>query len=94
MIVRRVHLAPHHHPSRTKHTIFDGKTTREFPPFVELIIAASPGDDACYLFHLCADGEVADTWHETLEDALHQAEWEFSVKEEERTVPATPEAFM
>jgi hypothetical protein len=28
---------------------------------------------------VCEDGQVADTWHENLEDAMHQAEWEFGV---------------
>jgi len=81
--IMRVRLGAHHHASLTKHTISGGAGTRDFPPFVELEIAAYPGEEACYLFHLCADGQAADTWHETIQEALDQAEWEFGVKSEE-----------
>ena len=29
------------------------------------------------------DGTGTDTWHQNLEDALHQAEWEFGVGDHE-----------
>lgn len=35
--------------------------------------------------HFCADGSGTDTWHETLEDAFHQAEWEFGVERSQWT---------
>jgi hypothetical protein len=89
--IKRARLGPQHHASLTKHTMSDGKGTRAFPPFVELEIAAYPDDKGCYLFHICADGQGTDTWHETIEDALHQAEWEFGVKAEEWITPnSTP----
>jgi hypothetical protein len=71
--------ARHLRPGRTRHMISDGKGQREFPPFVRLEIAQYPGDEGCYLLHICEDGSTADTWHETVDEALHQAEWEFGV---------------
>lgn len=91
--IKRVRLSSHHHPSLTKHTISDGRGERAFPPFIELVIAAYPGETSCYLFHVCADGQVADTWHESIEEAVDQAEWEFGVKPEEWIAPETPEMF-
>jgi hypothetical protein len=91
--IKRVELDAHHHASLSKHTISDGEGTRDFPPFVKLVIAAYPGEKSCYLFHVCADGQVADTWHETVEDALYQAEWEFGVTRDEWTTPHAPENF-
>lgn len=77
--IKRVRLGPHHHPSLTQHT----KDHQPFPPFVELEIAAYPGEDCCYLFHICGDGQVADTWHQTVAEAMEQAEWELGVRPEE-----------
>jgi len=37
-----------------------------------------------YLLYLDDNNaEMTDTWHETLEDAMAQAEWEFQVQPEE-----------
>jgi hypothetical protein len=33
--------------------------------------------------HHSIDGTGTDTWHESLEDVLHQGEWEFEVKPSE-----------
>jgi len=63
--------------------ISDGKGQRDFPPFVGLEIAQYLGDGGCYLLHVCGDGSVADPWHSTLEEAIHQAEWELGVQREE-----------
>jgi hypothetical protein len=84
---KRVRLGSNHHASLAKHTISDVKGSRNFPSFDELEIAAYPGQNGCYLFRMCADGQGTDTWHETIEDALAQAEWEFGVKAEEWTSP-------
>jgi len=89
--IKRLRLGPNHHFSLTKHTICDGKGEWNFPPFVELVIAAHPGEENCFLFRVCADGRVADTWHETVEDALHQAEWEFGATPDEWITPDAPE---
>jgi hypothetical protein len=91
MVTKRVRLDSHHHASLTNHTLSDAQGVRNFPPFVELVIAAYPGETSCYLFHICAHGQMADTWHEVIEDALHQAEWEFGVKPEEWVEPSSPE---
>jgi hypothetical protein len=81
---KRVALGPHHlQPGRTKHTISDSKGNRDFPPFVALEIASYPGEESCYLFHLCESGECADTWHQSLQEAVEQAESEFGVHESE-----------
>ena len=92
-VLKRVRLGAHHHASLTKHTISDSKGTRPFPPFVELAIAADPGETICYLFHVCGDGRVADTWHESIDEAVGQAEFDFGVQPGEWTVPDEPENF-
>ena len=80
--IRKVTLGEQHiRPGRTKHTLIDANGARPFPPFTSLVITRCllPDDNGFYLEHLCADGLGTDTWHQTLEDALHQAEWEFGV---------------
>lgn len=84
--LKRVSLGPHHlRPGRTKHTIRDRGEIREFAPFVALEIVAYPNERSCYLFHISEAGEIADTWHESIEDALYQAEYEFGVQQSEWT---------
>lgn len=75
VIKKRVVLGTHHlRPGRTKHTIRDANGFREFAPFVSLEIASFPNSESCCLFHISEDGEVADPWHLTVEDAIDQAE--------------------
>jgi hypothetical protein len=82
--IKRVTLGPHHqNPGRTKHTMNDAKGRRPFPSFTSLEIAHYHGSVGYYLFHICADGQMADTWHTSLDDALYQAEWEFGVRPDE-----------
>jgi hypothetical protein len=82
--LKRVVLGRHHlQPGRTRHTISDTNGIREFPKFVALEIAGYANAESCYLFHICENGQVADTWHQTIEDAIHQAEYEFGVQREE-----------
>jgi len=45
------------------------------------------------LFHVSADGQVADTWHQSIDEALGQAEWELGVQPGEWIVPDPPETF-
>lgn len=87
---RRIRLGSHHHASLTKHTIREENGERSFPGFVSLEIASYPAEESCYLFRICDDGQVADTWHQTFEEAIDQAEWEFGVGREEWTVVAEP----
>jgi hypothetical protein len=54
------------------------------------VITQYPGKLSCYLMHICEDGSGTDTWHESLEDALLQAEWEFGVRLEEWTETNEP----
>jgi hypothetical protein len=56
---------------------------------VKLEIAQCPGQKECYLFHVCEDGTLADTWHQTVEEALDQAEWEFDVHPDEWKITTT-----
>jgi hypothetical protein len=86
--LRRVDLGPQHHASRTRHTLWDKDGDRSFPPFVSLEIASYREDKGCYLLHICGDGIGTDTWHETIEQAMDQAEWEFGVTPEEWMVAA------
>jgi hypothetical protein len=79
-----VTLGPRHlRPGRTHHTITDANGHRKFPPFVKLEIAQCSGHKECYLFHICEDGTMTDTWHRTVQEALDQAEWEFGVHRDE-----------
>jgi hypothetical protein len=83
-VIKKVILTEHHlRPGRTKHTLCDAKGSREYPPFVSLVIAQYPEDSGYYLLHLCEDGHGTDTWHESIDEAFHQAEYEFEVKPEE-----------
>lgn len=82
--IKKVILGEHHlRPGRTKHTLIDGGCKRDFPPFTSLAVTQVPGEKSCYLMHICENGPGADTSHESLDDALHQAEWEFDVRPEE-----------
>jgi hypothetical protein len=82
--IKKVVLGERHlRPGRTRHTLVDNEGKRDFPPFISLVITQNPGEKSCYLMHLCENGQGADTWHESLDDALHQAEWEFDVRPEE-----------
>ena len=80
--------ANHTRPGRTRHTRSDGQVERDFPLFIRLQIAQYPGDQGYYLLHICEDGSMADTYHETVDEAVHQAEFEFGVQPSEwRSIP-------
>lgn len=67
----------------TKHlyaTIVDGELVpgRPMASFAALVIVRYKSDAGYYLIYLNDAGEeMTDTWHETLEDALNQAEHEY-----------------
>lgn len=69
---------PHHaQTGRTRH--YEGNV--ELPPAAELKIVKYEDSEGYYLLYFDADGnEVTDTFHDTMEDAFAQAEWEFNVK--------------
>lgn len=47
-------------------------------PMAGLAICQYPDDDAVYLFGCDADwNNITDTWHQTVDDAKHQAEFEY-----------------
>jgi hypothetical protein len=70
-------------PGKTVHWLVDEKGKRPFPPFVSLAIAQYEGDADYYLLHECKDHFSTDTCHTSLEDALHQAEFQFGVTRDE-----------
>lgn len=86
VVVKEVTLGRHHlRPGRTKHTLVDGQGRRDFAPFTSLQIAHDPDSSGYFLLYFTEQGAGTDTFHLSLEDALHQAEWEFEVKSEEWT---------
>lgn len=90
LIHRRITLQEHHQPTgKTRHT--KGVVTSEgvvpgteLPAPSRLMVAQLPGDDGYYLLYLDDQGnEITDTYHESLEDALAQAKWEFDIDPDE-----------
>ncbi len=82
--VLRVELGAHHlRPGRTNHTISGPNGFETFPPFVALEIAHCADENSYYLFHIAENGMIADTWHQSLEEAIEQAEFEFEVMPKE-----------
>jgi hypothetical protein len=81
ILLRRVQLGPLHQPTgKTRH--FYGSET--LPPPSELRIVKYSDDPGFYLFYCDSNGrEFTDTYHETLEAAMLQADWEFAVKRNE-----------
>jgi len=76
----RVELQSHHVPTgKTKHQLVGSGGAQDFPPFKRLAICQYAGDPGFYLMYYPESGHGTDTWHTTLEDALHQAEFEFRV---------------
>ena len=57
-------------------------TNGRLPPPVALSIVQYAGDTGFYLFYLDETGhEQTDTYHDTLDAAFRQAEYEFGVKQ-------------
>ena len=78
LLLYQVTLAPHHAPTgRTRHFADE----RQLPPPSVLRIVKYPEDQGFYLLYLDAYGqELTDTYHDSLEGAMAQAEFEFQVK--------------
>lgn len=84
IMIKRVVLTPHHlQPAGVGITIHARGTMNPGPPFAELQIARYTGEESCYLFHIAADGESTDTSHDSLQEALRDAEGLYGVKESE-----------
>jgi hypothetical protein len=82
----RVELTAHHRqPDRTKHALVNSSGKHDFPPFKFLTICGQDDttDQGYYLMYVPETGPGTDTWHQTLEDAMAQAEWEFGVTRDE-----------
>lgn len=81
MVLRQATLTARHKPTgNTRHYDVSGP----LPAPRALRIASYPGDAGYYLLYLDEAGrELTDTYHESMEDALAQAEWEFGIKPEE-----------
>jgi hypothetical protein len=76
----RVELAAHHlRPGRAKHSLKDASGLHDFAPFKALEICSASPDGGFYLLYEPETGPGTDTWHQTLDDAFGQAEWEFGV---------------
>jgi hypothetical protein len=83
--LKRLTLQPHHVPTgNTTHKLCSPYgTQKDFAPFVRLEIAQYEGDTGFYLLYYTETGHGTDTWHLSLEDALHQAEFGFNVQPDE-----------
>ena len=81
-IMLRVRLGPSNEPTgATRHYYGSGSGWEPAPPPRELAICRFPGDDGYYLLYLDDEGTaLTDTHHATVEQAMHQAEFEFGVK--------------
>lgn len=83
-LLRRIRLGHHHAPTGLTRHFCAGEL---LPPPVELKVVQYTDDCGFYLFYCDETGnEQADTWHESLEQALDQAEFEFGVKPREWAV--------
>jgi len=78
IILKQAVLSDRHIPTgRTVHHV--GGTVAPTPAVLQ--IARYEGDPGFYLFYCSATGEVlTDTYHQTLDAALHQAEFEFGIR--------------
>jgi hypothetical protein len=81
LVLQRVRLSARHQPTgKTRH--YHG--AMPIPAPAELLIVRYPDDSGFYLLHFDEKGnELTDTYHDTLEDAQTQADWEFHVKSDE-----------
>ena len=83
MLIASVRLQPKHLTSgKTKHWIGGAEMSRP----LELRIESDKETSGFYLFYCDSKGPMTDTWHLSLDDAFHQAEFEFLVRREEWTM--------
>jgi hypothetical protein len=81
IVLRQVRLSDKHKPTGgTRHY----KGSEVLPPASQLWIARYPDDLGYYLLYLDANGnELTDTYHDSLDEAIAQASWEFNVQPSE-----------
>ena len=78
IILRRMQLSSLYPPTGKTHHYLGSEA---LPPPSELRIVKYLDDPGFYLFYCDNSGrELTDTYHDTLEGAMAQAEWEFGVK--------------
>jgi hypothetical protein len=80
-ILMKIILSTQNQPTeKTQH--FRGEEKIAVPDSLQIV--KYPDDVEYYLLYLDKEGnELTDTYHDQLEDALAQAEWEFSVSPEQ-----------
>ena len=77
-IIREVILNTDHKPTgNTKHVVYGD----EMQPPYKLQIIKYDGDEGFYLlyFGVSSSDELTDTYHDSIDSALQQAEWEYGV---------------
>jgi hypothetical protein len=78
IFLRRVQLGASHIPTDKMQHFYGDKPV---PLPVSLLIARYPDMVGFYLLYLDEQGdELTDTYHDSLEQAIAQAEWEFQVQ--------------
>jgi hypothetical protein len=83
-ITKRAEIsAEHQGPGSVRKVLIDDFGSHEWSKFVRLEIARNGTDGGFYLFHIAADGSGTDTWHDTIEQALDEAEAEYRVSGED-----------
>ena len=80
-VLRKIRLRPTHRPTgNTRHY----HSNVELPPAAVLTIARYENETGYYLLYFDDnDQEMTDTYHDTLDDALAQAEFEYGVRPDE-----------
>ena len=75
-VIKKISLRGVEATGRTNHFIGN----QPMPKPASFQIAQYENDAGFYLFYLNEKNEImTDTWHETIEEAMDQAEWEFRI---------------
>lgn len=70
-----------HITGKTRHRVVTREAIYDVPAIVRVRI--EPSNGAFYLFRFDASGAmVADTWHQTEDEAKAQAKWEYEIDED------------
>lgn len=84
LVLRQARLTDRHKPTGKTHHYHDAN---QLPAPSSLRIGKYSDDSGYYLVYLDASGvELTDTYHDSIEGALVQAEWEFGIKPDEWAV--------
>ena len=80
-IFKQINLGPQHVPTGKTHHYDEDQ---ELPHPTTLKIIKFENTEGFYLLHFDTWGnEITDTFHETIDDAMAQADWEYQVKSDE-----------